>query len=100
VYLRLRKGDSFEPGPWNLGGRFRVVNVLAIAFVILVVFALDLPYTPAGLPWHSDFDSSLVNYTPLAILLPLLFGVWYLVSAKDRYQGPVRTLEEDEVTAD
>jgi amino acid transporter len=100
VYLRLRKGDSFEPGPWNLGGRFRVVNILAIAFVILVVFALDLPYTPAGLPWHSDFDSSLVNYTPLAILLPLLFGVWYLVSAKDRYQGPVRTLEEDEVTAD
>ena len=42
---------------------------------------------------------SLVNYTPLAILLPLIFGVWYLVSAKDHYQGPVRTLEEDEVTA-
>jgi hypothetical protein len=40
-----------------------------------------------------------VNYTPFAILLPLIFGVWYLVSAKDRYQGPVRTLEEDEVTA-
>jgi hypothetical protein len=37
---------------------------------------------------------------PLAILLPLLFGIWYLVSAKDRYEGPVRTLEEDEVTAD
>jgi hypothetical protein len=41
-----------------------------------------------------------VNYTPFAIALPLIFGVWYLVSAKDRYQGPVRTLEEDEVTAD
>jgi amino acid transporter len=100
VYLRLRKGDSFEPGPWNLGGRFRVVNVLAIAFVILVVFALDLPYTPTGLPWNDGFDASLVNYTPLAILLPLIFGVWYLVSAKDRYQGPVRTLEEDVVTRD
>ena len=46
------------------------------------------------------FDASLVNYTPLAILLPLIFGVWYLVSAKNKYQGPVRTLEEDEVTAD
>jgi amino acid transporter len=100
IYLRLRAGDSFEPGPWNLGGRYRLVNTLAIIFVILVVFSLDLPYTPAGLPWNDGFDASLVNYTPLAILLPLLFGVWYLVSAKDKYQGPVKTLEEDIVTKD
>ena len=99
VFLRLRKGDDFEPGPWNLGRRYKLVNVLAILFVILVVYALNLPYTPPGLPWNDDFDVSLVNYTPLAILLPLIFGVWYLISAKDRYQGPVRTLEEDEVTA-
>jgi amino acid transporter len=100
VYLRLRRGNRFEPGPWNLGRRFRLVNILAIVFVVLVVLSLDLPYTPIGLPWNSGFDASTVNYTPFAILLPLIFGVWYLVSAKDRYQGPVRTLEEDEVTAD
>jgi amino acid transporter len=100
VFLRLRRGDDFEPGPWNLGSRYRLVNILAIIFVVVVVYALDLPYTPAGLPWHSDFDASLVNYTPFAILLPLIFGVWYLISAKDRYQGPVRTLVEDDVTRD
>jgi amino acid transporter len=100
VYLRLRKGDDFEVGPWNLGRRYKLVNVLAIIFVILVVYSLNLPYTPTGLPWNDGFDTSVVNYTPFAILLPLIFGVWYLVSAKDRYQGPVRTLEEDEVTAD
>jgi amino acid transporter len=100
VILRLRKGDSFEVGPWNLGKRYKLINALAIFFVVLVVFALDLPYTPAGLPWNSGFDASLVNYTPFAILLPLIFGVWYLVSAKNRYQGPIRTLEEDVVTAD
>jgi len=100
IYLRLRKGDDFEPGPWTLGRRYRLVNILAIAFVILVVFALDLPYTPAGLPWNDDFEVSVVNYTPLAILVPLIFGVWYLISAKDHYQGPVRTLEEDEITRD
>ncbi len=99
VYLRLRRGDAFETGPWNLGRRYRLVNTLAIIFVVLVVFALNLPYTPTGLPWHDDFEVSVVNYTPLAILLPLIFGLWYLVSAKNRYQGPVRTLEEDEVTA-
>jgi amino acid transporter len=100
VYLRLRAGDKFEAGVWNLGKRYRLVNWLAIIFVVLVVFSLDLPYAPAGLPWNSGFDASLVNYTPFAILLPLIFGVWYLVSAKNRYQGPVRTLEEDEVTRD
>jgi amino acid transporter len=100
VYLRLRAGDSFKTGPWHLGSRYKLVNTVGIVFVILVVFALDLPYTPAGLPWHADFDASLVNYTPLAILIPLVFGVWYLISAKNYYTGPVRTLEEDEVTRD
>jgi hypothetical protein len=100
IYLRLKAGDNFKPGPWTLGARYKWVNAVAIFFVILVVFALDLPYTPAGLPWRDGFDASLVNYTPLAILLPLVFGVWYLVSAKNKYQGPVSTLEEDVVTRD
>jgi amino acid transporter len=100
VYLRLRAGDSFEPGPWNLGRRYRLVNILAILFVILVVYSLNLPYTPTGLPWNDDFDSTVVNYTPLAIVIPLVFGLWYLLDAKNRYQGPVRTLEEDVVTRD
>ena len=100
VYLRLRVGDAFEPGPWTLGSRYKLVNTLAIVFVVLVVYALNLPYTPTGLPWNDEFALSAVNYTPLAIIIPLIFGVWYLVSAKDQYQGPVRTLEEDEVTRD
>jgi amino acid transporter len=100
VILRLRRGDRFEPGEWNLGRRYKVVNVLAIIFVVMVVISLDLPYSPTGLPWNDGFDAANVNYTPFAIVLPLIFGIWYLVSAKNRYQGPIRTLEEDEVTAD
>jgi amino acid transporter len=100
VFLRLRAGDDFEPGPWTLGRRYKLVNTLAIIFVVLVVYSLNLPYTPTGLPWNDGFEVSVVNYTPLAIVLPLIFGLWYLVSAKDRYQGPVSTLEEDVVTRD
>ena len=100
VYLRLRKGDEFEPGPWTLGKKYRWVNTIGIIFVVLVVYALDVPYEAIGLPWNSGFDATTVNYTPVAILLPLIFGVWYLISAKNKYQGPVKTLEEDEVTAD
>jgi amino acid transporter len=100
VFLRFRARENFKPGPWTLGGRYKLVNVLAMIFVVVVVFALDLPYTPGGLPWNENFDASLVNYTPFAILIPLIFGVWYLVSAKNKYQGPVSTLEEDVVTRD
>ena len=100
VYLRVRAGDRFEVGPWNLGRRYKLVNWLAIIFVIVVVYSLNLPYDPSGLPWNDKFDAANVNYTPFAIVLPLIFGVWYLADAKNRYQGPVRTLEEDEVTAD
>jgi amino acid transporter len=100
IFLRFRRGANFTPGPWTLGARYRIVNILAIIFVVLVVYALDLPYTPAGLPWNDGFDATLVNYTPFAVLLPLIFGVWYLVSAKNKYQGPVSTLEEDVVTRD
>ena len=100
IYLRFRAGDSFVPGAWTLGSRYKVVNVLAMIFVVVVVYALNLPYTPTGLPWNDGFDATVVNYTPLAIIVPLIFGVWYLISAKNTYQGPVRTLEEDEVTRD
>jgi amino acid transporter len=100
IYLRLRAGDRFKPGPWTLGSRYKVVNSIALLFGVLMVFSLDLPYTPTGLPWKDGFDATVVNYTPLAIVIPLIFGVWYLISAKNKYQGPVRTLEEDEVTRD
>ena len=100
VYLRLRAGDNFTPGPWTLGSRYRIVNIIALFFGVLMVFALDLPYTPTGLPWKDGFDWTVVNYTPAAIIIPLIFGGWYLVSAKNKYQGPVSTLEEDPVTRD
>jgi amino acid transporter len=100
VILRVRRGERFQVGPWNLGRRYKLVNGLAILFVLAVVYSLNLPYDPSGLPWNDKFDAANVNYTPFAIVLPLIFGVWYLISAKNKYQGPVRTLEEDVVTRD
>jgi amino acid transporter len=100
VYLRFRAGDSFEPGPWTLGSRYRLVNVLAMAFVVLVVISLSLPFTHASVPWNDDFDITTVNYSPLVLVLGLVVGIWWLVDAKNRYKGPVRTLEEDEITRD
>jgi amino acid transporter len=97
VYLRLRAGDRFEPGPWNLGRHYKWINVVAIIFVIVTVIALDLPFTSAAVPWNSDFDATALNYTPLVILVGLIVGLWWMVSAKNHYKGPVRTLDLDDL---
>jgi|tagenome__1003787_1003787.scaffolds.fasta_scaffold20948467_2 amino acid transporter len=96
VYLRVRQGDSFEPGPWNLGRHYRWINWGAVIFVVLVVITLDLPFSHVAVPWNSDFDATAFNYTPFVILVGLAVAVWWQMSAKHRYTGPVRTLEETE----
>src|SRR3954471_720241 len=96
IYLRIKAGDRFEPGPWNLGQRYRVVGWIAIAFALLMVIALDIPNSHTAVPWNDDFKLSNFNYTPLVLLVALIVWIWWRVSAKDRYTGPVRTIDEEE----
>jgi amino acid transporter len=94
VYLRLRAGSNFEAGPWTLGRHYRWVNIGAIVFVVLVVYSLDIPIVPAGVPWNDAFDWTAVNYSPLVLIVGALVGIWWFVDAKKRYTGPVRTIDE------
>jgi amino acid transporter len=96
VYLRWRQHDAFEPGPWTLGRHYRWVNPGALVFAVVCVIALDLPFTHAAVPWNSDFDATALNYTPGVLVVGLLVGLWWQVSAKHRYTGPVRTIDTDE----
>jgi amino acid transporter len=96
VYLRLRHGERFQAGPWNLGRHYRWINVGALFFVGLVVIAADLPFAHTGVPWNDGFDWSAFNYTPLVLVVGLIVAIWWQLSAKDKYRGPVRTLEETE----
>ena len=100
IYLRLRQGDNFVPGPWTLGRRYRWINPAAIVWVILATIIFCLPFGPASVPWFDEFDAPALNYTPLVLVVGALVGIWWAVSAKNKYTGPVRTLEEDEVTRD
>jgi amino acid transporter len=100
VYLRLRAGDRFEVGPWNLGSSYRWINTVAIIWVAITVVIFCLPFGPAGVPWFDEWDAPAANYTPLVLLVLALVALWWHVSAKNRFTGPVRTLEEDEVTRD
>jgi amino acid transporter len=100
IYLRWRAGDAWEQGPWSLGRHWRWINPVAIVWVIITVIVFFLPFGPAGVPWFDEWDAPAANYTPL-VLVGFLFGLlWWNLSAKNKYDGPVKTLEEDEVTAD
>ena len=96
VYLRLKAGDRFEPGPWNLGDRYPWICRGAVAFVVLVVITLDVPTVHSAVPWNDDFKLSSVNYTPLVLVVGIIVGIWWRVSAKNHYTGPVRTIDEAE----
>jgi amino acid transporter len=97
VILRVRAGKSFEHGAWSLGRHHTWINWIAIAWVVLISFVFMLPTAPGGMPWRTGFDWNLVNYAPITILAAfVLFGGWWILSAKNWFVGPVRmgTAEE------
>jgi len=96
IWLRWRMGDKFVPGPWNLGKKYKWMNILAVLEVlIIVVIGFNLPYGPGGVPWRSEFDWSLFNYTPVVTIgLALVIGIWWWVSARKWFTGPRHTIAE------
>jgi amino acid transporter len=97
VYLRLRAGDSFVPGSWTLGAKYRWMCTLSVAWVAICVVIFCLPFTPAAVFFSDDFDWKAVNYAPLMVgALVIAVGIWWLASAKNSFTGPVRTIEWDE----
>jgi amino acid transporter len=82
TFLRLRQGDDFEPGPWNLGRWSRPIGAIAVVWVVFITVLFMLPTA-------SPISAANFNYTPLAVLAVLGFaGIWWLVSAKNWFTGP------------
>src|SRR6478609_5192870 len=82
TFLRLRKGDAFEPGPWQLGRWSRPIGIIAVAWVVFITILFMLPTA-------SPISAANFNYTPIAVLVVLGFaGIWWLVSAKNWFTGP------------
>ncbi|HLY51117.1 MAG TPA: amino acid permease [Solirubrobacteraceae bacterium] len=94
VFLRWRMGDSFQTGPWTLGRKYRWINPIACAWVALCVVIFCLPFTPAAVPWGGQFSWSAFNYAPLVtVAVMLAVTLWYVVSARHTFKGPVRTID-------
>jgi amino acid transporter len=94
VFLRWRMGDRFQPGPWTLGSKYKWLNPIAFVWVGLCVIIFCLPTSQAGVFFKSGFSWSSVNYAPLVTIgVMLVVTIWYLVSARRTFTGPVRTIE-------
>src|SRR5471032_723974 len=82
IYLRLRLGDAWEPGEWNLGSKYKVVGWIAIVWVAFISVLFLMPISPLGIPFKNGFTWLDVNYAPIAVLGTLvLVGGWWLISA-------------------
>jgi hypothetical protein len=97
IILRIKAGDRFEPGAWSLGKHYKWVSWIAVIWIGLVCVLFLMPISPNGIPGAEEFAWESVNYAPLTVGGALvLFGGWYLVSARKWFTGPVRETRPQE----
>jgi amino acid transporter len=109
IYYRWKHGDKFEVGSWNNGQKYKWMNLVAVAEIIIVSLYLMMPSLARGNPLHSGFSWKFVNYSPIVLLGSLLvLTIWWITSAKNWFTGPKHTIDqavleafgEDKLTAD
>ncbi len=82
VFLRLRQGDRFVPGPWNLGRWSRPVGITAVAWVAVVTVLVCLPQ-------RAPVNAESFNYAPVTLIAVLvLAAVWWRMAGR-KYSVPV-----------
>ena len=98
VILRYRMKDAFEPGAWTLGKHYRWIDPIAIVWVFFISIVFLMPPYSISAPWKDDFTWEAVNYAPILVGgAILLFGGWWVLSAKNWFKGPVRMGTEEEL---
>jgi len=82
TYLRLRKGEGFQRGPWNLGRWSYVVGWTAVVWVVIIFFLFMLPQV-------GPVTLKTFNYASIAVLVVIGFaGIYWLASARKWFTGP------------
>jgi amino acid transporter len=93
IYLRLKAGDSFKPGAWTLGSKYKWMGTVAVLEIVIISIYFILPFTPTGTPGNKDFTWTSVNYAPIVTGGALLIlWIWWQASAKKWFTGPKRTI--------
>lgn len=98
IWLRWRHGENFEVGEWNNGAKYKWMNPIAVAEIVIVSLYLMMPTYKPGNPFDENFEWKFVNYSPIVTLGALLaITIWWEISAKHWFKGPIRTIDVDEV---
>ncbi len=94
IWLRWTHGDKFQPGEWTLGRKYRWMNLVAAAEIVIISIYFILPFTPSGTPGNKDFTWTAVNYAPILTGGTLVFlAIWWQVSVRHWFTGPKRTVD-------
>ena len=100
IWLRWTHGENFEEGSWTNGAKYKWMNPIAVAEIVIVSIYLMLPFVPAANPFNEGFEWKFVNYAPIVTLgALLLLAIWWTTSAKHWFKGPKKTIDEDVVRA-
>ncbi len=95
IYLRWRHGDKFEAGSWNNGSKYKWMNLVAVAEIVIISIYFILPLYPSGWPNNPDFQWKFVNYAPILTFGTLLIvTIWWMASARHWFTGPKVTIDE------
>ncbi len=87
TFLRLKAGDAFKPGPWNLGKWSKPVGTIAVVWVVFICLMLMMPQLSPGGLGLKEIDA--LNYAPVAVGIVIGFaGIYWLVSAHKWFKGP------------
>jgi amino acid transporter len=99
VYLRYRQGEKWqEARAWSLGRHYKWIDLVSLIWVGIITILFIFPLYRAGLPWAEDFTWELTNYTILwFVAIGLIFGGWWLISARHWFKGPIRMGTEEEL---
>jgi hypothetical protein len=71
------------------------MNPIAFSWVAICVIIFCLPFAPEGVFFKTGFNWSAVNYAPLVTIGVMgAVTIWFAVSAKNTFKGPIRTIDE------
>ncbi|WP_406673671.1 amino acid permease [Nonomuraea sp. N2-4H] len=99
IWLRLRMGEAFQPGPWTLGRAYKPLCWIACVEIVIVSVYFIMPFSPEGVPGNPEFTWTSVNYAPVAVGIVLIgIALWWALSARHWFTGPRRTVDENLVS--
>jgi amino acid permease (GABA permease) len=82
IFLRLRAGSGFQPGPWNLGRWGRPVAMIAVAWIAFISILFVLPQVV-------PVTILTFNYAIVAVGAVVIYsGGYWMLSARNWFTGP------------